>query len=87
MAALIGGRLMKKGTGGKIAKIASRVLDNPASSAAAKKVAASALTQSKAPGERTSAKVAAEASRILQDNRFSDDAKTLAASVLSQRKK
>lgn len=78
---------MKKGTGGKIAKIAARVLDNPASSAAAKKVAASALTQSKAPAERTSARVASEASRILQDNRFSDDAKTLAASVLSQRKK
>lgn len=78
---------MKKGTGGKIAKIAARVLDNPASSEAAKKVAASALTQSKAPSERTSARVATVASRILQDNRFSDDAQTLAASVLSQRKK
>jgi len=78
---------MKKGTGGKIAKIAARVLDNPASSKKAKIVAASALTQSKAPGERTSAKVASVASEILQDNRFSNDAQALAASVLSQRKK
>jgi hypothetical protein len=78
---------MKKGTGSKIAKIASRVLDNPASSPLAKKVAGSALTQSKAPGERTSAPAAAAASKIMQDNRFGNDAKTLAASVLSQRKK
>jgi hypothetical protein len=77
----------KNVTGSKIAKIAARILDNPASSAVAKTVAASALTQSKAAGERTSAKIASEASRILQDERFSDDAKTLAASVLSQRKK
>ena len=78
---------MKKGTSTKIAKIASKVLDNPASSKKAKLVAASALTQTKAPRERTSAQVASAASEILQDNRFSDDAKTLAASVLSQRKK
>jgi hypothetical protein len=78
---------MKKGTASKIAKIAARVLDNPASSEKAKIVAASALTQTKAPRERTSAKVASVASEVLQDNRFSDDAKTLAASVLSQRKK
>lgn len=78
---------MKKGTAKQIAETASRVLDNPASSKAAKTVAASALTQSKAPGETTSARVATVASRIMQDNRFSDDAKALAASVLSQRKK
>ncbi len=58
-----------------------------ASSTLAKKVAASAMTQSKAPNERASAPVAAAASKILQGNRFSKDAKTLAASVLSQRKK
>jgi hypothetical protein len=36
---------MKKGTAQRIAKIASRVLDNPASSTSAKLVAASASTQ------------------------------------------
>lgn len=78
---------MKKGTAQQIAKLAAKVLDNPASSKAAKTVAASALTQSKAPGETTSARVATVASKVLNDGRFSDDAKTLAASVLSQRKK
>ncbi len=87
MAEISGGVVMKKGTSSNIAKVASRVLDNPASSTLAKKVAASAMTQSKAPNERTSAPVAAAASKILQDNRFSKDAKTLAANVLSQRKK
>jgi hypothetical protein len=87
MAEILGGEMMKKGTSQNIAKIASRVLDNPATSEAAKKVAASALTQSKAPGERTSAKVATVAAKILDDGRFSNDAKKLAASVLSQRKK
>lgn len=78
---------MKKGTAQRIAKLAAKVLDNPASSKTAKTVAASALTQSKAPGETTSAKVATAAAKVLNDGRFSDDAKTLAASVLSQRKK
>lgn len=78
---------MKKGTGPKIAKIASRVLDNPAASKAAKTVAASALTQSKNPAETTSARVATVASKILQDDRFGKDAKALAGSVLEQRKK
>lgn len=87
MADIFGGELMKKGTGGKIAKIASRVLDNPASSKLGKVVAGSALTQSKNPNERTSAKAAAAASKIMQDGRYSEDAKTLAGSVLSQRKK
>jgi hypothetical protein len=78
---------MKKGTGKPIAKIASRVLDNPASSEKAKIVAASALTQSQNPSERTSARAASVASEVLQDNRFSDDAQKCAASVLAQRKK
>jgi hypothetical protein len=78
---------MKKGTAPKIARLAAKVLDNPQSSKTARTVAASALTQSKAPGETTSARVATAASKILNDGRFSDDAKTLAASVLSQRKK
>jgi hypothetical protein len=76
---------MKKGTAQRIAKVASRVLDNPASSKSAKIVAASALTQTKAPDEKTSARVASVASRILQDDRFGKDAKTLAGSVLAQK--
>lgn len=58
---------MKKGTAAKIAKVAARVLDNPMSSKKARMVASSALTQTKAPGERTSARVATPASEILQD--------------------
>ena len=78
---------MKKGTSPNIAKVAARVLDNPSSSKPAKTVAASALTQSKAPSEKTSPRVATVASKILQDDRFSDDAKTLAGSVLAQKEK
>jgi hypothetical protein len=87
MAEVLGGELMKKGTAQKIAKLAAKVLDNPSSSKAAKIVAASALTQSKAPSETTSARVATVASKVLNDGRFSDESKTLAASVLAQRKK
>lgn len=78
---------MKKGTAQKIAKQAAKVLDNPASSRTAKRLAGSALTQSKAPNERTSAALATLASKVLQDGRFSNEAHTLAATVLSQRKK
>lgn len=78
---------MKKGTAQKIAKQAAQILDNPNSSTTAKRLAGSALTQSKAPKERTSAALASLASKVLQDERFSDAAHTLAATVLSQRKK
>lgn len=78
---------MKPETSKRVAKIASRVLDNPKASEAAKTVAASALDQSKNSAQTTSAKVAAVASKILQDNRFGKDAKSLAGSVLEQRKK
>ena len=87
MAEISGGALMKKGTAQKIAKQAAKILDNPSSSQTAKRLAGSALTQSKAPNERTSAKLASLASKVLQDGRFSDEAKTLAATVLAQRKK
>ena len=79
--------MTKKGTSSPIAKAASRILDNPNSSAKARRVAASALTQSKAPKERTSPAIASVAAEIMQDDRFSKDAKKVAASVLSQRKK
>lgn len=78
---------MKKGTSQKIAKQAAKILDNPSSSTIAKRLAGSALTQSKAPKERTSKALASLASKVLDDKRFSDAAHTLAATVLAQRKK
>ena len=78
---------MKIGTHSNIAKIASRLLDNPSTTPLVRKVAASCLTQSKNPKETTSATVASAASQILQDGRYSTDAHKVAASVLAQRKK
>lgn len=78
---------MKKGTSPKVAKAASKVLNNPSSGANSKKAAASALTQSKAPKERTSAPVAKAASQVLRDGRTSNASKSAAGSALSQRKK
>ena len=60
---------------------------NPSSGAKARELAGSALTQFKAPKERTSAKLASIASDVLRDGRSSDLSKELAGSVLSQRKK
>ncbi len=77
----------KKGTGQKVVKIAARLLENPNTTPKVRKLAASALTQFKAPIERTSAPMAGVASDILQDGRYSNDAHALAASVLAQRKK
>lgn len=77
----------KQGTGSPIAKAAARILDNPNSSQRARRVAGSALTQSKNPKERTSGPIASIAAEIMQDDRFGKDAKKVAASVLSQRKK
>lgn len=78
---------MKQGTGPKAAKAAARVLDNPSSGKASKTAAGSALTQSKAPKERTSAPAATAASQVLRDGRTSAASKTAAGSALSQRKK
>lgn len=78
---------MKKGTSQKIARLASRILGNPNAGAKAKELAGSALTQSKAPAERTSVKLAKIASQVLRDGRSGDVSKELAGSVLSQRKK
>ena len=78
---------MKRGTGRSAARSAAKVLDNPSSGANSKKAAGSALTQSKAPGERTSAAAAKAASQVLRDGRTSADSKAAAGSALSQRKK
>jgi len=78
---------MKKGTSPKVAKAASRVLDNPSSGKASKTAAGSALTQSKAPRETTSSKAASAASKVLRDGRTSKDSKSAAGSALAQKKK
>lgn len=78
---------MKQGTGRSAARSAARVLDNPSSGTNSKKAAGSALTQSKAPKERTSAGAATAASQVLRDGRTSGDSKSAAGSALAQRKK
>lgn len=78
---------MKHGTGRRAAKAAARVLDSPSSGRASKTAAASALTQSRAPKERTSSRAATATSQVLRDGRTSAAAKTAAASALAQRKK
>ena len=78
---------MKRGTGHSAARAASRVLDNPSSGRNSLTAAGSALTQSRAPKERTSAPAATAASQVLRDGRTSPASRTAAASALSQRKK
>lgn len=80
-------KMLKRGTGQKIVKLAGKLLRKPSTSPKVRKLAASALTQFKAPIERTTAPMAAIASDILRDGRYSDAAHQLAASVLAQRKK
>ena len=77
---------MKKGTSPRAAKAASKVL-RTSTSAAAKRAAASALTQSKAPREATHKAAAKAASKVLLDGRSSKAAKTAAASTLAQTKR
>ncbi len=78
---------MKRGTGPSAARSAAKVLSNPSSGKNSQKAAGSALTQSKAPSERTSAAAAKAASQVLRDGRTSADSKSAAASTLAQRKK
>jgi hypothetical protein len=78
---------MKRGTSQSAARSASRVLDSSSSGRNSRTAAGSALTQSKAPRERTSANAASAASQVLRDGRTSADSKAAAGSALSQRKK
>lgn len=77
---------MTRETSKSVAAKASQALKT-STSQDVKKVAASVLTQSKAPAEGTSAKVAATAARILNDGRFGANAKSIAGSALSQKAK
>lgn len=67
----------------EIANLAASTLNDPRSSAIAKKLAASVLAQAKF-GKQTGAELQTIASRVLQSVKYSTDTKSLAASVLAQ---
>lgn len=71
-------------TSPSVATKASQVLRSPGASAAAKSVAASALSQA-GTNKTTSPKVAATAARTLDSTKASSTAKTIAGSVLTQK--
>ncbi|WP_395608663.1 hypothetical protein [Pseudomonas sp. B22129] len=75
-----------KKTSGKIATLAAETLSNPASSAIAKSLAASALAQ-KGTDKETSAQMEEKAGKVLGSEKYSEETKALAASVLSQANK
>jgi hypothetical protein len=73
-------------TSNKVASTAGAVLANPAASATAKSLAASALSQT-GTKRQTGADMEDKAARVLASEKYSDQTKTLAASVLSQSNK
>ncbi|MET3125479.1 hypothetical protein ABID42_000567 [Arcicella rosea] len=75
-----------KSTSSSIASKASEILTNPNSSAIAKSLAGSALSQANT-GNQTGAKMESTASKVLQSEKYSEITKELAASVLSQSNK
>ncbi len=74
-------------TSKKVSSAASKVLRSKTATKAEKAVAASALTQTKAPNEKTGKAVASAASKILHDPKASKEAKSVAASALTQKTK
>lgn len=75
-----------KTTSPKVASDAAKILSNPNSSAIAKQLAGSALSQTN-KGNQTGGKMETVASKVLQSDKYSDSTKDLAASVLSQSNK
>lgn len=75
-----------KVTSPKVASLAGSVLQDPNASAAAKRMAASALAQ-RQPGHQTGAALEDDAARILASEKYSDQTRTLAASVVAQANK
>lgn len=73
----------KKTTSGKIASLASKVLTDDTSSATAKKLAGSALSQVN-KGNQTGSDMEDLASKVLSSDKYSKETHQLAASVLSQ---
>ena len=75
-----------KTTSSKVASNASKILTNPNSSAIAKRLAASALSQ-KSKGNQTGSEMEDVASKVLDSNKYSKSTKQMAGSVLSQSNK
>ncbi|MEH6706196.1 MAG: hypothetical protein V7691_15485 [Galbibacter orientalis] len=76
----------KKKSSSKIASHASKTLTDNQSSATAKKLAGSVLSQTKSKNQ-TGAKMEEFASFVLQSKKYNSDTKSLAGSVLSQSNK
>ncbi|MCO4174450.1 hypothetical protein K8D10_22135 [Aeromonas veronii] len=76
----------RKTTSDKVATLAGQVLNDTTSSATARSLAASALSQARA-GKQTGAEMETFASMVLQSSKFSETSKTLAASILAQANK
>lgn len=76
----------KKKTSKKVQGLASKTLTSNNSSATAKKLAGSALSQANKKNQ-TGSDMETLASTVLTSNKYSDDTKALAASVLSQSNK
>ena len=76
----------RKGTSTKVASLAADTLFKLGSSQIARKLAGSALSQSKT-NRQTGAEMEDLASKVLRSDRYSEKTKTLAASVLSQSNK
>lgn len=76
----------RKGTSSKVASLAADTLFKPGSSQVARKLAGSALSQSRTD-RQTGAEMEDLASKVLRSNRYSDKTKALAGSVLSQSNK
>lgn len=75
----------KKTTSKTVASKASKALKSPATGKATKKVAASALSQTKAPKKETGKLAATAASRVLRSKATSKTSKSVAGSTLAQK--
>jgi len=75
-----------KKTSSKVKSLAAQILTDKTSSATAKQLAGSALSQSQ-KGNQTGKAIEELASKVLQSEKYSNDTKSLAASVLSQSNK
>lgn len=75
-----------KRTSSEIGTLASEVLRDPSASQIAKKLAASAMSQTNTSNQ-TGAEMETKASNVLNSDKYNDTTKTLAASVLAQANK
>ena len=75
-----------KQSGPQVTTLAATTLANPNSSATAKALAGSVISQANT-GKQSGAAMESKASMVLQSEKFSVDTKSLAGSVLSQSRK